>query len=95
MELKISEIDLGLIMRYVVRYALGERSYAPTVVTEVITDNLDVLDNESLQTICDDIRDYATDETSLGDTKLNKWLAFRTTILKHLGEIHEPDTTAK
>lgn len=95
MELKISELDLNLIMICAVRYALGRRSYAPTVVTEIITDNLDVLDNESLQTICDDIRDYATDETSLGDTKLNKWLAFRTTILKHLGEIHEPDTTAK
>lgn len=84
MELKISEIDLNLIMICAVRYALGRRSYAPIIVTEVITDNLDVLDIKSLQTICDDIRDYATDESSLHDHTLEIWLQLRDKITDYL-----------
>ena len=65
----------------------------PMTIAGIITRNLWQCSDNTLKILANEIRDYATDEMSLRDTELNIWLELRATILKHLGEIHEPDTT--
>lgn len=93
MKLELNEVDLRCLLISAMRYAMGRQTYMPMAIAGIIERNLWQCSENTLKTLADEIRDYATDEMSLRDTELNIWLELRATILKHLGEIHEPDTT--
>lgn len=93
MKLELNEIDLRCLLISAMRYAMGRQTYMPMAIAGIIERNLWQCSENTLKTLANEIRDYATDEMSLRDTELNIWLELRATILKHLGEIHEPDTT--
>ncbi|NMW84735.1 hypothetical protein HKO22_03115 [Peptoniphilus sp. AGMB00490] len=84
--LNINEIDFRCLTLCALRYALGRETYMPAVVINIIEDNLEVLGDSVLTQIADEIRDYATDESSLNNQELERWLMCRTTILEYLGE---------
>lgn len=93
MKLELNETDLRCLLISAMRYAMGRQTYMPMAIAGIIERNLWQCSDNTLNSIANEIRDYATDEMSLRDTELNIWLELRATILKHLGEIHEPDTT--
>lgn len=95
MKLELNEVDLRCLFISAMRYAMGRQTYMPMLITGIIERNLWQCSDKTLNFIANEIRDYATDEMSLRDTELNIWLELRATILKHLGEIHEPDTITK
>lgn len=89
MKLELNEIDLRCLLISAIRYAMGRQTYMPMAIAEIIERNLEQCSENTLNSIANEIRDYATDEMSLRDTELNIWLELRATILKHLGERHE------
>lgn len=93
MRLELNELDLRSLFISAMRYAMGRQTYMPMLMTGIIARNLWQCSDNTLQSLANEIRDYATDEMSLRDTELNIWLELRATILKELGERHEPDTT--
>ena len=93
MRLELNELDLRSLFISAMRYAMGRQTYMPMVIAEIIESNLGQCSATTLQSLANEIRDYATDEMSLRDTELHIWLELRDTILKHLGERREPDTT--
>lgn len=95
MKLELNEVDLRCLLISSIRYAMGRQTYMPMAISEIIENNLGQCSDTTLQSLANEIRDYATDEISLRDTELNIWLELRATILKHLGERREPDTTTK
>lgn len=95
MRLELNEVDLKCLLISAVRYAMGRQTYMPMAISGIIERNLWQCSDNTLNSIANEIRDYATDEMSLKDTELNIWLELRATILKHLGERCEPDTTTK
>lgn len=95
MKLELNEVDLRCLLISAMRYAMGRQTYMPMMISGIIARNLWQCSDNTLNSIANEIRDYATDEMSLRDTELNIWLELRTTILKHLGEIREPDTATK
>lgn len=95
MKLELNEVDLKCLLISAMRYAMGRQTYMPMAISGIIERNLWQCSDNTLNAIANEIREYATDEMSLRDTELNIWLELRATILKHLGEIHEPDKTTK
>lgn len=95
MKLELNEVDLRYLLISAMRYAMGRQTYMPMAISGIIARNLWQCSDNTLNFIANEIEDYATDEMSLRDTELNIWLELRTTILKHLGERREPDTTTK
>ena len=95
MKLELNEVDLRCLLISAVRYAMGRQTYMPMEISGIIERNLWQCSENTLKSLANEIRDYATDEMSLKDTELNIWLELRATILKHIGERHEPDTTTK
>lgn len=95
MKLELNEVDLRCLLISAVRYAMGRQTYMPMAISGIIEGNLWQCSDNTLNAIANEIRDYATDEMSLRDTELNLWLELRATILKHIGERREPDTTTK
>lgn len=95
MKLELNEVDLRCLLISAMRYAMGRQTYMPMAISGIIERNLWQCSGNTLNSISNEIRDYATDEMSLRDTELNIWLELRATILKHLGEIYEPDTTTE
>lgn len=93
MKLELNEVDLRCLLISAMRYAMGRQTYMPMAIAGIIERNLWQCSDNTLQFLANEIRDYATDEMSLRDTELNIWLELRATILQHLGERHEPDTT--
>lgn len=93
MKLELNEVDLRCLLISAMIYAMGRQTYMPMAIAGIIARNLWQCSENTLQFLANEIRDYATDEMSLRDTELNIWLELRATILKHLGEINEPDTT--
>lgn len=93
MRLELNELDLRSLFISAMRYAMGRQTYMPMLMTGIIARNLWQCSDNTLQSLANEIRDYATDEMSLRDTELHIWLELRATILKHLGERREPDTT--
>lgn len=89
MKLELNEIDLRCLLISAIRYAMGRQTYMPMAIAEIIERNLEQCSENTLESLANEIRDYATDEMSLRDTELNIWLELRATILKHLGERHE------
>jgi hypothetical protein len=78
MTINSSNDDFGLICTSAVRYALGRRTYMPSVVIKFISDNLDNLDSNMIYCIESDIREYGRyGEDAYGDECDKKdWLAF-------------------
>ena len=74
---------------------MGRQTYMPMVIAEIIERNLGQCSDTTLQSLANEIRDYATDGMSLRDTELHIWLELRATLLKRLGERLESDTTTK
>lgn len=93
MKLELNEVDLRCLLISAMRYAMGRQTYMPMAIAGIIARNLWQCSENTLTFLANEIRDYATDEMSLRDTELNIWLELRASILKHLGEKHEPDTT--
>lgn len=93
MKLELNEVDSRSLFISAMRYAMGRQTYMPMVISGIIARNLWQCSDNTLNFIANEIKDYSTDEMSLRDTELNIWLELRATILKHLGEINEPDTT--
>lgn len=89
MKLELNETDLRSLFISAMRYAMGRQTYMPMAIAGIIERNLWQCSENTLNSIANEIRDYATDEMSLRDTELNLWLELRATILKHLGERHE------
>lgn len=89
MKLELNETDLRCLLISAMRYAMGRQTYMPMAIAGIIERNLWQCSENTLNSIANEIRDYATDEMSLRDTELNLWLELRATILKHLGERHE------
>lgn len=95
MKLELNEVDLRCLLISAVRYAMGRQTYMPMAISGIIERNLWQCSDNTLNAIANEIREYATDEMSLRDTELNIWLELRATILKHLEDRREPDTTTK
>ena len=95
MKLELNEVDLRCLLISSMRYAMGRQTYMPMAISGIIARNLWQCSDNTLKSLADEIRDYATGEMSARDTELNIWLELRATILKHLGEKREPDTTTK
>lgn len=93
MKLELNETDLRCLLISAMRYAMGRQTYMPMTISGIIARNLWQCSDNTLNFISNEIEDYATDEMSSRDTELNIWLELRATILKHLGEIYEPDKT--
>lgn len=89
MKLELNETDLRCLLISAIRYAMGRQTYMPMAIAEIIERNLEQCSENTLESLADEIRDYAIDEMSLRDTELNIWLELRATILKHLGERNE------
>lgn len=95
MRLELNEVDLRCLLISAVRYAMGRQTYISMAISGIIARNLWQCSDNTLNLIANEIKDYTADEMSSRDTELNIWLELRATILKHLGEIREPDTTTK
>ena len=89
MKLELNEIDLRCLLISAIRYAMGRQTYMPMAIAEIIERNLWQCSDTTLQSLANEIRDYATDEMSLRDTELHIWLELRATILKRLRDRHE------
>lgn len=89
MKLELNGTDLRCLFISAMRYAMGRQTYMPMAIAGIIERNLWQCSDNTLNSIANEIRDYATDEMSLRDTELNIWLELRATILKHLRDRHE------
>lgn len=94
MTIKSSKDDFGLICTSAVRYALGRRTYMPSVVIKFISDNLDNLDSNMIYCIERDIREHGRyGEGAYGDECDKKdWLEFdsklRDTLITKYGYVN-------
>ena len=76
--------DFEIILLCAVRYAIGRRTYIPSLVIDYITPLLPYLSDNTLKLIANEIVQYDTCiEGGLGDEKIDKpyWLAFYGKIL--------------
>lgn len=95
MKLELNEVDLRCLLISAVRYAMGRQTYMPMAIAEIIKRNLGQCSDTTLQSLANEIRDYATDEMSWRDTELHIWLELRATLLKCLEDRRELYTTTK
>lgn len=88
------EIDKNLetILLCAVRYAIGRRTYIPSLVIDYITPLLPYLSEDVLKLIADEIIGRYTYEGALGDEKIDKpyWEQFLRKIRLEIGGRHEP-----
>lgn len=89
MKLELNEVDLRCLFISAVRYAMGRQTYMPMAIADIIEKNLGQCSDTTLQSLANEIRDYATDEMSLKDTELHIWLELRATLLKCLKKRNE------
>lgn len=82
--LKINESNLHCLILCALRYTLGRQTYMPSVIIQIVKDNLENLSDNTLQKIADEIGDYLIDESSLSDEELDKWFMCRADIIKYL-----------
>lgn len=94
MTINSSVEDFGLICASAVRYALGRRTYMPSVVIKFISDNLDSLDANMIYCIERDIREHDRyGEDAYGD-ECDKvaWFVFddklRNILISKYGYVH-------
>lgn len=82
--LKINESNLKCLILCALRYTLGRKTYMPSVIIQIVKDNLENLSDNTLQKIADEIGEYLIDESSLDDEELDKWFVCRADIIKYL-----------
>lgn len=74
------EIDKNFetVLLCAVRYAIGRRTYIPSLVIDYITTLLPYLSEDVLKLIANEITEHDTYEGSLGDEKIDKpyWIEF-------------------
>ena len=87
------EIDKNFetILLCAVRYAIGRRTYIPSLVIDYITPLLPYLSEDVLKLIADEIIEHDTYEGALGDEKIDKpsWLEFLRKIRLEMGGRNE------
>ena len=88
------EIDKNFetILLCAVRYAIGRRTYIPSLVIDYITPLLPYLSEDVLKLIANEIIEHYTYEGALGDEKIDKpyWEQFLREIRLEIGGRHEP-----
>ena len=88
------EIDKNFesILVCAVRYAIGRKSYMPSMVIDYITPLLPYLSEDVLKLIANEITEHDTYEDGLGDEKIDKpyWEQFLRKIRLEIGDRNEP-----
>lgn len=84
--------DFETILLCAVRYAIGRRTYIPSLVIDYITPLLPYLSEDVLKLIADEIIGRYTYEGALGDEMIDKpyWIDFLRKIRLEIGGRHEP-----
>ena len=84
--------DFETILLCAVRYAIGRRTYIPSLVIDYITPLLPYLSEDVLKLIADEIIGRYTYEGALGDEKIDKpyWEQFLRKIRLEIGGRNEP-----
>ena len=77
-----------------VRYAIGRRTYIPSLVIDYITPLLPYLSEDVLKLIANEITEHDTYEGSLGDEMIDRpyWLNFKRKILAEMERRGNEDT---
>ena len=90
------EIDKNFetILLCAVRYAIGRRTYIPSLVIDYITPLLPYLSEDVLKLIANEITKYEAYEGALGDEKIDRpyWLNFKRKILAEMERRGNEDT---
>ena len=83
--------DFESILVCAVRYAIGRKSYMPSMVIDYITPLLPYLSEDVLKLIADEIIGHYTYEGALGDEKIDKpyWEQFLRKIRLEIGDRNE------
>ena len=83
--------DFETILLCAVRYAIGRKSYMPSLVIDYITPLLPYLTDNTLRLIADEIIERYTYEGALGDEKIDKpyWIKFLREIRLEIGGRNE------
>lgn len=93
------EIDKNFetILLCAVRYAIGRKSYMPSLVIDYITPLLPYLSDNILRLIADEIIEYGAYEGGLGDEKIDRpyWEQFLRNIRVEKEKRHETTNTEK
>ena len=88
------EIDKNFetILIRAVRYAIGRKSYMPSMVIDYITPLLPYLSEDVLKLLANEITKYEAYEGALGDEKIDRpyWEQFLRKIRLEIGGRHEP-----
>ena len=88
------EIDKNFesILVCAVRYAIGRKSYMPSMVIDYITPLLPYLSEDTLRLMANEITEYESYGGGLGDEKIDKpyWEQFLRKIRLEIGGRHEP-----
>ena len=84
--------DLEAILVCAVRYAIGRKSYMPSMVIDYITPLLPYLSEDVLKLIVNEIIEHYTYEGALGDEKIDKpyWIDFLQRIEIEMEGRNEP-----
>ena len=84
--------DFETILLCAVRYAIGRRTYIPSLVIDYITPLLPYLSEDVLKLIADEIIGRYTYEGALGDEKIDRpyWEQFLRKIRLEIGGRNEP-----
>ena len=87
------EIDKNFetILLCAVRYAIGRKTYMPSLVIDYITPLLPYLSDNTLRLIANEITEYEGYEGGLGDEKIDKpyWEQFLQKIRLEIGDRYE------
>ena len=84
--------DFETILLCAVHYAIGRKTYIPSMVIDYITPLLPYLSEDVLKLIADEIIEHYTYEGALGDEKIDRpyWKQFLREIRLEIGGRHEP-----
>lgn len=96
---QLPEIDKNFetILLCAVRYAIGRKSYMPSLVIDYITPLLPYLSDNTLRLIADEIIEYKAYKDGLGDEKIDRpyWEQFLRKIRVEMEKRHETTNTEK
>lgn len=84
--------DFETILLCAVRYAIGRRTYIPSLVIDYITPLLPYMSEDVLKLILNEIVQHYSYEGALGDEKIDKpyWIDFLRKIRLEIGGRYEP-----
>ena len=86
--------DFETILLCAVRYAIGRKTYIPSLVIDYITPLLPYLSEDVLKLIANEITEHDTYEGGLGDEMIDRpyWLNFKRKILAEMERRGNEDT---